>query len=73
LDSRVVGIRLASGIEIRTRDNDREPVRLRERLHLCRAEQFPFEIISAFLFVDWRQLLERKKLRFRFKILKVQK
>ena len=27
-------------------------------------------IISAFLFVDWRQLLEHKKLRFRFKILK---
>ena len=30
-------------------------------------------VISAFLFVDWRQLLERKKLRFRFRILKVQK
>lgn len=30
-------------------------------------------VISAFLFVDWRQLLEHKKLRFRFKILKVQK
>ena len=29
-----------------------------------------FVIISAFLFVDWRQLLEHKKLRFRFKILK---
>jgi tetrahydromethanopterin S-methyltransferase subunit E len=27
-------------------------------------------IISLFLFVDWRQLLERKKVRFRFKILK---
>ncbi|HKP03680.1 MAG TPA: hypothetical protein VJU77_10010 [Chthoniobacterales bacterium] len=27
-------------------------------------------IISAFLFVDWRQLLEHKKLRFRFRILK---
>jgi membrane protein YqaA with SNARE-associated domain len=27
-------------------------------------------VISAFLFVDWRLLLERKKLRFRFKILK---
>jgi membrane protein YqaA with SNARE-associated domain len=30
-------------------------------------------VISGFLFVDWRQLLEHKKLRFRFKILKVQK
>jgi len=29
-------------------------------------------IISAFLFVDWRQLLEHRKLRFRFKILKWQ-
>ena len=29
-------------------------------------------IIGAFLFVDWRQLLERRKLRFRFRILKVQ-
>ncbi len=27
-------------------------------------------VISAFLFIDWRQLLEHKKLRFRFKILK---
>jgi hypothetical protein len=27
-------------------------------------------VISVFLFVDWRQLLERKKVRFRFKILK---
>ena len=27
-------------------------------------------IISIFLFVDWRRLLEHKKLRFRFKILK---
>jgi membrane protein YqaA with SNARE-associated domain len=27
-------------------------------------------IISLFLFVDWRQLLEHKKLRFRFRILK---
>jgi len=27
-------------------------------------------VIAAFLFVDWRQLLEHKKLRFRFKILK---
>jgi membrane protein YqaA with SNARE-associated domain len=27
-------------------------------------------IISAFLFVDWRQLLEHKKLRFRFRILR---
>ena len=27
-------------------------------------------IISAFLFVDWRQLLEHKKIRFRFKILR---
>jgi hypothetical protein len=27
-------------------------------------------IIAAFLFVDWRQLLEHKKLRFRFKILR---
>jgi len=27
-------------------------------------------VISAFLFVDWRQLLEHRKLRFRFKILK---
>jgi membrane protein YqaA with SNARE-associated domain len=27
-------------------------------------------VIAAFLFLDWRQLLERKKLRFRFKILK---
>jgi len=30
-------------------------------------------VISAFLFVDWRQLLEHRKLRFRFKILKIQK
>src|SRR3954467_12211852 len=29
-------------------------------------------ILSAFLFVDWRQPLLRKKLRFRFKILKFQ-
>jgi len=29
-------------------------------------------IISAFLFVDWLQLLEHRKLRFRFKILKAQ-
>ncbi|MFZ1221038.1 MAG: hypothetical protein WAO00_17220, partial [Chthoniobacterales bacterium] len=27
-------------------------------------------IISIFLFVDWRQLLEHRKLRFRFRILK---
>ena len=27
-------------------------------------------VIAAFLFVDWRQLLQSKKLRFRFKILK---
>ncbi|HZE58200.1 MAG TPA: hypothetical protein VE031_10130 [Chthoniobacterales bacterium] len=27
-------------------------------------------VIAAFLFVDWRQLLEHRKLRFRFKILK---
>ncbi len=27
-------------------------------------------VIAAFLFVDWRQLLEHKKLRFRFNILK---
>jgi membrane protein YqaA with SNARE-associated domain len=27
-------------------------------------------VIAAFVFVDWRQLLEQKKLRFRFKILK---
>jgi len=27
-------------------------------------------VICAFLFVDWRQLLENKKVRFRFKILK---
>lgn len=27
-------------------------------------------VIAAFLFVDWRQLLEHKKLRFRFRILK---
>jgi hypothetical protein len=27
-------------------------------------------VIAAFVFVDWRQLLEHKKLRFRFKILK---
>jgi membrane protein YqaA with SNARE-associated domain len=27
-------------------------------------------VISIFLFIDWRQLLERKRLRFRFKILK---
>jgi len=27
-------------------------------------------VICAFLFVDWRQLLEHKKVRFRFKILK---
>jgi membrane protein YqaA with SNARE-associated domain len=30
-------------------------------------------VISGFLFVDWRSLLERKKLRFRFRILKMQK
>jgi membrane protein YqaA with SNARE-associated domain len=30
-------------------------------------------IIGVFLFVDWRQLLEHKKLRFRFKILKIQR
>ena len=30
-------------------------------------------VIGAFLFIDWRSLLERKKLRFRFKILKMQK
>jgi membrane protein YqaA with SNARE-associated domain len=30
-------------------------------------------IISLFLFIDWRQLLEHRKLRFRFKILKIQK
>jgi hypothetical protein len=30
-------------------------------------------IIAAFVFVDWRALLEHKKLRFRFKILKIQK
>ena len=29
-------------------------------------------VIALFLFVDWRQLLQDKKLRFRFKILKVQ-
>ena len=29
-----------------------------------------FLIIGLFLFVDWRQLLQHKKLRFRFKILK---
>ncbi len=27
-------------------------------------------VISIFLFIDWRQLLERKQVRFRFKILK---
>jgi membrane protein YqaA with SNARE-associated domain len=27
-------------------------------------------VIAGFLFIDWRQLLEHKKLRFRFKILK---
>ena len=27
-------------------------------------------VIAVFLFIDWRQLLEHKKLRFRFKILK---
>lgn len=27
-------------------------------------------VISAFLFIDWRQLLEHRKLRFRFRILK---
>src|SRR4051812_13449116 len=27
-------------------------------------------VISAFLFIDWRQLLEHRKLRFRFKILR---
>jgi membrane protein YqaA with SNARE-associated domain len=30
-------------------------------------------VIGGFLFIDWRSLLERKKLRFRFRILKVQK
>jgi membrane protein YqaA with SNARE-associated domain len=30
-------------------------------------------IIGAFLFIDWRSLLERKQLRFRVKILKAQK
>src|SRR4051794_2839312 len=30
-------------------------------------------VIAVFLFVDWRRLLEEKKVRFRFKILKVQK
>jgi hypothetical protein len=30
-------------------------------------------IIAAFVFVDWRALLEHKKLRFRFRILKIQK
>ena len=30
-------------------------------------------VISLFLFVDWRQLLEHKKLRFRIKILKIPK
>ena len=30
-------------------------------------------VIGGFLFIDWRQLLEDTKLRFRFKILKVQK
>jgi membrane protein YqaA with SNARE-associated domain len=29
-------------------------------------------VIAIFLFIDWRQLLEQKKLRFRFKILKIQ-
>ena len=29
-------------------------------------------VIALFLFVDWRQLLQHKKLRFRFKVLKVQ-
>ena len=30
-------------------------------------------IISLFLFIDWRQLLEHRNLRFRFRILKIQK
>jgi membrane protein YqaA with SNARE-associated domain len=30
-------------------------------------------IIAAFLFIDWRQLLEHGKIRFRFRILKIQK
>lgn len=30
-------------------------------------------VIGAFLFVDWRSLLEKRKLRFRFKILKKRK
>ncbi|MEY2563046.1 MAG: hypothetical protein QOH88_1239 [Verrucomicrobiota bacterium] len=30
-------------------------------------------VISAFLFVDWRSLLEKRKFRFNFKILKAQK
>lgn len=30
-------------------------------------------VIGGFLFIDWRSLLERKKLRFRFRILKMQK
>lgn len=30
-------------------------------------------VIALFVFVDWRQLLERGKIRFRFKILKVQR
>ena len=30
-------------------------------------------VISIFLFVDWRQLLEHKRLRFRFRILKIQR
>jgi hypothetical protein len=30
-------------------------------------------VICIFLFVDWRQLLQHHKLRFRFKILKIQK
>lgn len=30
-------------------------------------------VIGSFVFVDWRQLLEHKKLRFRFRILRVQK
>lgn len=29
-------------------------------------------VISLFLFIDWRQLLAQKKLRFRFRILKIQ-
>ena len=30
-------------------------------------------VIAGFVFIDWRQLLEHKKLRFRFRILKVRK